>query len=322
MTDKIPISLIIDDGAPLIHPLYYVPWTAKDADGRPVTSDGRPFVRSIPVSFLEKFCGVTEKHAARGNFSVVPMPMAKGDILNGIEGYETGEVKKWLDIVKKRLAPSFDFCPEMLTHSYAVDLETGGLTGLDEETWASTKSRAELTPYIARALEILKEAGIDATGVTSPWSFGIHVEEEYAAAAAEAQELVHGRELSWYFLHTREDEPGVKPWFAIKEENRALVHIPATIGDKLWQTINCSRNDAEYINQIADSYITEDGLGGAIPKRLADGCWLILLTHWQSLFSNGLETGLTVLDTALSRVNGLLGDKLEWMSSLEMARAI
>ena len=44
------------------------------------------------------------------------------------------------------------------------------------------------------------------------------------------------------------------------------------------------------------------------------------MTHWQSLFSNGLETGLAVLDELGRRVQGALADEVEWVTCMEMAR--
>jgi len=44
----------------------------------------------------------------------------------------------------------------------------------------------------------------------------------------------------------------------------------------------------------------------------------ILITHWQSLMSNGLGTGLRVLDEIGRRINENLSDKVEWMSFEEL----
>ena len=317
---KTPISITIDDGCPLIHRMYHSLWPKRDVEGRPITAEGNLVVPDVPNSFLTRFCGIIEKHGIKGNYSIIPMPTEQGDIVRGIGGHEMDALKDWLSIVKARLTPYFDFCPEIITHGHALDLETGGFTALDEETWASTKDRSVLTPYIQHALEMLSAVGIDANGVTSPWSFGIHVEDEYQAAIAEAQRCVHGRTFSWYFLHSECEKPGVKPWVALQDDGKTLVHIPGTIEDKLWQTNDCARTDEAYINGIVDSLITADGKGGAFAERLNAGSWPILVTHWQSLFSNGNETGLTVLDRAIERVNRLLGDRVEWMTSMEMAR--
>lgn len=54
------------------------------------------------------------------------------------------------------------------------------------------------------------------------------------------------------------------------------------------------------------------------PSRVRiDQC---ILTHWQSLFSNGLESGLAVLDELGRRVQEHLSDEVEWLSFSEIAR--
>ena len=319
---KTPISITIDDGCPSIHRMYHSLWPKRDEQGRPITAEGKLIRHDVPNSFLVKFCDIVEKHGLAGNYSVIPMPTEQGDIINGIGGYDADELKEWLSLVKTRLAPYFDFCPEILTHGHAVDLETGGFSDLDEETWASTKDRTVLTPYIQRALEMLKEVGIDANGVTSPWSFGVHVEAEYQAAIAEAQRRVHGRTFSWYFLHSDREAPNVKPWIALQEDGKTLVHVPGTIEDVLWQTMDCSRTDEAFINEIVDSLLSEDGQSGYVIERLNAGSWPVLVTHWQSLFSNGNETGLIILGRAAARINRLLGDRVVWTSSMEMAKMV
>ena len=319
---KTPISIIIDDSCPLIHTNHYSAWAQKNEKGQPVTKDGRVLESTIPNSFLDKFASISQKRGFKGKMSVVPMPKHTGDILNGFPGHDISLVHEWIDTLNRELAPSYDFSPEVLTHMYAIDLETGKPTDLDEETWSFRQDRTTLTPYIAKALDMLKQAGIDATGVTSPWSFGLEVEQEYIAAMVAAQEQVYGRTLSWYFLHTLEGKPESKPWIAHKDDRRTLVSIPSTMNDKMWQTIDCPRTDGAYITGIADEYITPDGRRGDILKVLDAGGWPLLCTHWQSLFSNGLETGLRVLDLVGERVQTHLGDRVEWLSSMEITRLV
>jgi hypothetical protein len=98
------------------------------------------------------------------------------------------------------------------------------------------------------------------------------------------------------------------------------VSIPATIADHTWQTIDCPRTDDEYVMKIADEYITEDGLGGSIPKELELNSYPMLCMHWQSLCSNGLMTGLKVLDEVLRRVNVHLYDRVVWRSLEELMK--
>ena len=58
-----------------------------------------------------------------------------------------------------------------------------------------------MTPYIRYALEILNAVDLEATGITSPWDFGIEVEDEYQRAMRDAMRDANGRSQVWYFLH-------------------------------------------------------------------------------------------------------------------------
>ena len=73
--------------------------------------------------------------------------------------------------------PLFTISPEMLTHSMAIDIKTLKALDENENEWSQHQSRETLTPYIAKALSLLKEAGFDAFGVTSPWRFGFDVRD-------------------------------------------------------------------------------------------------------------------------------------------------
>lgn len=304
---KVPIGIIIDDPAPVIS-VYY------EHAGKKETEDGRPLVKIYPNSMLYEFCDIIERHGIKGKFSIVPMPGNKGDIVNGIEGAEPHEVEEWLDTVKARVVNRLSPSPEMLTHHKAVDLRTGDALSVNEEAFASTRTRETLTPYITKALELHKEAGFNTIGVTSPWNFGKEVEEEYTAAISRAVYDVTGSRNAWYFLHVITGGENVRPWIALEEDGRTLVSIPSTVRDLMWETISSTDTSDEYVLRVADTYITADGKDGAIVQSLERGSFPIFNTHWQSLMSNGLGTGLRVLDVIAGRINAHLSDRVEWMS--------
>ena len=304
---KIPVSLIIDDPAPVIS-------VFKEHYTETHTKDGRPIIPTYPNDLLFKFCDVVEKYGIKGKYSVVPMPGNKGDIINGIEGVDKHEVDEWLDTVKTRVAPNFSIGPEILSHHKAVDLKTGKALDMSEKIWAMSQDRSTLTPYIAKALELLKEAGFDAFGVTSPWDFGITVEDEYVAAISKAVYDVTGKTNSWYFLRALRNRDNAKPWVAYDEGGRTVVSIPGTTTDVIWKTIDTVETSDEFVNSIADSLISADGRTGEIIRVINGGGYPILVTHWQSLMSNGLGTGIRVLEEVVKRINTCLEDKVEWQS--------
>ena len=312
---RIPVSLIVDDPAPIIS-VYY------EHVARRTTSDGRPIIPTFPNDFLDQFCDIVEKHGIKGKFTVIPMPGNKGDIVNGLEGVDRSELDEWLNTVKTRLLPHFTVGPEMLTHHKAVDLATSEALPMNERDWASTQDRTTLTPYISKALAILKDAGFSPIGVTSPWDFGIEVEDEYEESISRAVQDICRSNEAWFFLRQLRNTPKARPWIALSEEGRTLVSIPGTLKDCTWQTINCPETSDEYVSRVADEIITADGKEGEFVRVFESGGYPIILSHWQSLMSNGLRTGLRVLDVIASRINLHYSDKVEWMSFEEIMRFV
>jgi hypothetical protein len=127
---------------------------------------------------------------------------------------------------------------------------------------------------------------------------------------------VYGKDRSWYFLHMR--GPEARPEVVISEPPTELVSIPCTISEHFWQTIDSPRNDREYVMGIADQFLSADGRTGEIRTSLEAGGWPLLVSHWQSMFSNGLETGIAILDEVGRRVREHLSDAVVWCSASEL----
>ena len=313
---KVPVSLIIDDSAPLVSVFYH------HASAKKQTRDGRPLQPIFPNSLLLDFCEVMERHGIKGKFSIVPMPGNQGDIVRGLKGVTKEELDEWMEIVKTRVVPNFTVGPEMLTHDNAINLEDGSEYDLHEDDWAATQNRATLTPYIAKAVSLVKEAGFKVFGATSPWAFGLPVEDQYYAALSQAVYDVTGEKNSWVFLRDLENKPNAKPWVAHEEDGRTLVAIPSTAPDISWPTLRNPDTSEEFVNRMVDTLITADGKGGAFVRILETGGWPILLSHWQGLLSNGEGTGLRILDEAARRINEHFSDRVEWMSFEEMMNIV
>jgi len=319
-----PIALLIDDSCPLIHVYrFHLEDVHKH---KPFTNDGRRLTDLVPNSFLNRFCEVIERRGIKGKLTILPSPGGCGDVVRGVippmsrrDGIKVEReeewakmTREWMDIVRVRLSNNFDFSPEMITHNLTLDLKTGEYIDRGEADWSQTQNRETLTPYIERALRILKEAGVKCTGVTSPWDFASKVEGEYIPSIVEAMRRVYGLTFSWYFLHLIGDKVDAKPWVAHKDGS-ILVSIPATVDDYCWQTIDSPRTDDEFVYSAADKIVTRT------KSLLQGGGWPIWVTHWQSLWSNGLETGLKILDEAARAVDEKLN--VEWMKCMELAEA-
>ena len=304
---KVPVALVIDDPAPGIS-VYYT------HHNKTVTEDGRPLLEYNPNSTLFDFCNVIEKYGIKGKFSVVPMPGNRGDVVNGIEGFPKEDFDEWIKTVQSRVMPAFSVGPEMLTHNNAVDVSSGEMIEINECVWASDKDRTVLTPYITKAFSLLNQAGFNSRGCTSPWSFGIEVEDEYVQAVSKAVLDVYGDNNCWYYLRGLRDVPNAKPWVEYDDGERCVVSIPATTYDYIWQTIDTTDSSDEFISSVADRYITADGKGGDIVKVLESGGYPLFITHWQSLISNGSCVGMRVLEVIAERINKHLSDRVEWCS--------
>lgn len=313
---RVPIMLVIDDPAPIAH--VYRCHIMDVHHDPPVTKDGRPLMEDIPNQFLLRYIEVVERWGIRGKFSIVPGLGGRGELASGIDGGRKTEIAEWLDLARARLAPHMDFCPEMITHNLTVDLASGGFLPASEAEWSFQQTEATLTPYIGRALQMLRDAGIEATGVTSPWDFGIRVEPAYQRAVAAAMKAVYGKDRTWYFLHDRHQFPASRPCLVIDDPPAKLVSIPCTTGDHMWQTIDTARSGADFANEIADRLLSADGSSGQVRTALDAGGWPIMVTHWQSLFSNGSEAGLAALDEVGRRVAEHLSDAVVWCSASEL----
>jgi len=145
----IPMSLIVDDPAPLIN-VYW--WHAAEHQNSPNPSlkSGEPVVPTIPVDFLDEFAAVIERWGIRGKFTVLPYPAGLGKISEGWPGCDTRALSQWIETTRKRVMPLMDITPEILTHAKTLDLETFGLLAENEREWASHQRERRVRPLRRR----------------------------------------------------------------------------------------------------------------------------------------------------------------------------
>lgn len=308
MDARLPISLIIDDGAP-INPAYYL-------------HPEEPHRLAIPAGFTRRFAAVCRARGVYGKFSVLPVPSTLGRIDRKVNRVPTGVVQAFVRTVREEIAPYFDITPEMLTHQQAVRLPKLNPTHIYEDVWIDRATVDEMVPYFSLALQILKNVGLPANGFTSPWYAGIKNEKRYAEAIGRSQWRVHRRKFTWYFLHVLDKGPGQWPWLAWKNGQVTVMTVPATTTDPFWRTQEpVSRRGGRQLAQAGvDAMLSVDGRRGRVAELLAQPAPIVFVTHWQSLFSNGAETGLWGLERLLDRVAKRVGERVEWMTCSELAR--
>jgi hypothetical protein len=311
---RAPIALIVDDPAPCINPLWYFRHQV-DKQATPAHE------RTIPLDFMRSWSEWVRQAGLRGDFTVLPYPAGLGRIDEGLEGYDTGEVRDWIALAKEYIAPQFDIHCEILTHTNALDLKTWKMLPPSEHDWMETQDEATLTDYFATAMQILGDAGLPNHGLTQPCTY--HGDESmYARAILAAEKRVNGRKVTHNFLHVDFVAPTVPPRLTYLDEKagEAVVSIWSATNDYIWQTQEIGRPEQSYPpEKLADRFITADGEGGRLADLLRGGGPLILVTHWQSLYSNGSRLGFRTYQEVARRVASLLGERVAWRKLSEIA---
>ena len=133
---------------------------------------------------------------------------------------------------------------------------------------------------------------------------------------------VFRRKRSWYFRTISDGEP---LWPAVKWRDRkdglTVVSVPVNAGDAFWQSQYGSASVRRRAARAGvDQLLSADGRSGRICEIVAAEAPVTILTHWQSLFSNGTQAGLGGLKVLLERMGAHLGGKIEWVRCSELAR--
>jgi hypothetical protein len=306
---RTPIALIIDDGSP-VDPLFYE-----------LPGYETPFL--VPAEFTRRVADTFDRYDLRGKFTVIPMPSCLGRIDQTLKRVPPEHLAGFLKLVRERIAPRFDITPEFLTHLRAYDLKSGGYQHIYEDVWISRAPQEEIVEYFVLAFTILKNVGLAATGITSPWVSGIDVEKKYAQALAEAQWKTFERKLTWYFLHaTSWEKP--RPCSVEHEDptrGQVVVSVPANTADIFWSMDQPTPEQRrQFIQQGIDRLVSADGRTGRIRELLESDHPVVLVTHWQSLYTQGTGLGLEGLGALVERIRKVFGDRLEWVSCSELAR--
>lgn len=98
---RVPLSLILDDGAPINAAYFMHPEEEHEA--------------LIPNSFTDQFAAICEARGVLGKYSVLPMPSGAGRIDHSLSYVSDEDLADYIDIVRSRLAGRFDITPEILT---------------------------------------------------------------------------------------------------------------------------------------------------------------------------------------------------------------
>ncbi len=316
---RAPISLLIDDSVPGINPLFYFRTQV-------LHETGEGLARTIPNSFLRDFGAWVRSCPVRGKMTVLPFPAGLGSLTTGWEGYSRREVDDWLAVMRDELLPRFDVHPEVLTHTMALDLESLTLRRDSEHEWMGEQTEDTLCRYIARSIKLLQDAGLQPGGFTQPCFFrGDELVYAHAIQRAFAQQQEPG--LRYYFLHVEAKAPHVEPRLILynRRARQGMVALVGATGDFFWngQDAEAARSGkpvGQPASVLADGLIAEDGSQGRLVDLLATRSSLVLVTHWQSLYSDGSARGLDALAEVVRRVERHMGDSVVWLRADDLAR--
>jgi len=100
-----------------------------------------------------------------------------------------------------------------------------------------------------------------------------------------------------------------------------VVSVPANFADLFWSMERPTRAERQkFISENIDRVLSADGRTGRIRQLIESGHPVVLLTHWQSLYTQGTGLGLEGLAALAERIKKVFGNSMEWVSCSERAQ--
>ncbi|MCE5347650.1 MAG: twin-arginine translocation signal domain-containing protein [Bacteroidales bacterium] len=321
---RVPVSLIIDDSTCLVNMAYYgIPQFAEVFPDQ-YKQDWRKLPREIPDSFVREFGEWCHGNGVKGKYSIVPYPACTGWVNRFIPGWTKKELEDSLNLIREVIVPNWDIHPEMISHTRVIDIKTGKPFPyptpdyMENWEWSQKKSVDELGVYQAYALNILKEAGLQCEGLTTPGGYGVHNQDNLALSTMEAVRDVYGAGIPHYFrdLFTEKGKsvsPQVlHPSDLDSNDPKCVVSIFGCTGDWFggWDGLEAGS---------ADKYITKDLTSGRMVDVIDSGEPAIMVCHWPGVYFNGEYIGFNILKEVKKRLDQKY-ENLVWMKLSEIAR--
>lgn len=306
--DRVPISLLVEDSSALVNINYFLM-----RDRRPeLRWEDVPIV--YPESFTREFGEWCLEQGIRGKYSVVPCPAALGRIDEGLPLFSKAQLTGWLKMCREVIAPAFDITPEMMTHTFVVDLET--FRPVEPERWESDWSafseadEEPLIDYIAAACQILENVGLTPRGASAPGGFGNRTLERLARVVGLGHRKVTGNPTPFFFKRSsREASVETPVWHANREAGTAVGEIILATG--AW-----TGSWTGYGEVSVDKYITADLQGGRLPAVIDAGDPATICSHWQAFYGihNADRRGFEALKEVVGRLRARdpNGERTQW----------
>lgn len=316
--DRVPLSLIIDDSTVLINLNYFFNRDYNIAFQGDRRWEDMPVVH--PESFTREWAQWCAEQGVKGKFSIVPCPAGIGRIDQDLPLFSRAQQESWLQMCRQIIMPHFDITPEMLTHTFVLDLET--MQPLPNRIWEQyhwnnlpTDQEELVTDYIALSCRILHNVGLTPTGVTSPGGFGDPL-DFYTRCVGNALRRVTGSPTPFLFKRIELDGPIETPvWHASRSRGTAVGEIIAATVDRTGSWTGYDQADADY-------YIGEDLQSGRLPAVIDAGDPTVLCSHWQGMYGmhDGDRRGFKVLKTVVERLRQRdpRGERTRWRKASEI----
>ncbi len=322
--NRVPVSLIIDDSTCLVNMAYFGIPQFGEVFPEQYKQDWRKLPREIPDSFVREFGEWAIENGVKGKYTIVPYPACTGWVSRFIPGWTEKELKNSLNLVREVIVPNWDIHPEMVCHTRVIDLKTGqpypfATPGYMENwEWSQNKSVDELTAYQAYALSILKEAGLQCEGLTTPGGYGSRNQDNLALSTLEAVRDVYGAEIPHYFRDViTEKGKSVSPRVLFPSgldggDPKCVVSIIGCTDDWFggWDGL---------VPGSADKFITGDLSSGRMVDVIDSGEPAIIVCHWPGVYFNGEKIGFGILKEVKKRIDQKY-DNLIWMKMSEISR--
>jgi len=294
----------------------------------------------MPVRIAEEFADTLDEFDIRGKFTVLPCPAGLGRIDQSVREIPTADLKALLDLARKRFAPRFDISLEVLTHSMALDIATGGLMPHTESAWVSYMSapvpgrQETLCSYIRHGFEVHRNAGFttrcmtlggmpDVSGITGDKM--VHEGHNLAglaqAMATVSREFLPSETNTTLFaaVTTKSEwnsKTGLPQLVLTRPDGTKVFDLFCAVGESLLALMGGQGDVAA----VTDGLITPDLQRGRLVDAAESGAALSFIAHAQSLTSLNTGLGLKAFREAMRRLRARYGKRLVWRRPTDLVR--
>ena len=286
--------------------------------------------------YARGFADFIEEFGVRGKFSFLPCPAGLGRVDRSVRGFKDSELRDLISVVRDRISKQMDITPEVLTHSMALDPETGALLPHAETAWVShlcaTRQMDKLKAYLHHGYTILRNVGLEPHGVTTGGMVDVsgiakgelvysgHHRDVLAEALLSVERKFRPR-LKRTFLYT-----GSPPVGQRNKKRRAPTRVFESATGVVWDVhspgsdplFDVLHGPHDRVERTTDAMISRDLSKGLFVEEAEAGRALVFTVHAQTLMSMNTGTGIMILREVCRRLRDRFGRRLVWHTADEL----